>query len=569
MATVATSITRVRRLIKDTGSSIFTDARLLRLYNIARRRFFRESRIRVRGAVLPNPSVIFYGISQRWEAGHISSLSFWEPFFLESVNYRSCCQPWEIQTTTASETSDSAGGYCITSPQEVIHVEQVNLVPHVLPEEFHELLYIAYKDKTVYVKNKEWLVDYDSNWKTRQGDEVLFASLDIFAGEKKFFPFPCPTDESTEISRDGAIGAGFLSYVESGDPDDLDWSAGSVGSPLSTEELLTDFAEVDPNSKLTVGNYSITFDSLSRDESAYVYRDCGVDYWDGDFEHRLVTKATAYSDFGFVAVWALANSVADAKALLDAGGSLFLAWYWNGSEWALYLREAPGDGTVNSDNSIALAADTPYYVVIVRDESVGTYGVLRCYIYSDSGYTTLVDTLIITLQAKVDWRYLYAIQSHNDALARTLSGTVSNLATPKPPNLAGPVYDITKINAEDEGTGVVLEIATSSEGFTVFFICVPQDIAATSETDILPRPFRKYIEFLCAALALESDTDLKDSQKAQLLRVRYGAGVSLAKIVRQRLKSDRVYRLEALGELEPHGIGRRRPRFPAHYPRVW
>lgn len=360
MATVATSITRVRRLVKDTGSDIFTDARLLRLYNLARRRFFRETRLRVRGAVLPNPSVIFYGIAHRWESGEVSSLSFWEPFFQDSVNYYSCTQPWEVQTSLATESYDAEGGYCITSPQEVINVEQTNPVPHVLPEEFHELLYMAWEDKQVYVKNKEWLMDYDDNWKNRQSDEVLFASLDLWPGEKKFFPFPCPTSESTEISRDGALGAGFLSYVESGDPDDLDWDAGSVGA----------------------------------------------------------------------------------------------------------------------------------------------------------------------------------------------------------------VYDITKINAEDEGTGVVLEIATSSDGFTVFFVCVPADVA-TTDTDILPRPFRKYVEFLCAALALESDTDLKDSQKAQLLRVRYVAGVGLTKMMKKWLKSDRVFRLRAVGEDHPHGIGRRRPRLPAHYPRVW
>jgi len=360
VATVATSITRVRRLAKDTGSAVFVDARLLRLYNRARTRFFRETRLRVRGAVLPNPSVIFYGVCHRWEKGHVSGLSCWEPFFIEAVNMYICTQPWEVQTGVASGSVDAEGGYVVSSTHDIIHAQQQNLIPHELPSDFHSLLYVAWLDKCVYVKRKDWIMDYDTNWKTKQGDEVLFAYLDLHPAEKKFVPFPCPTHESTEISRDGAIGAGFLTYVASGDPDDLDWDAGSVGA----------------------------------------------------------------------------------------------------------------------------------------------------------------------------------------------------------------VYDITKINPEDEGSGVVMEISTSSEGFTVFFVCVPEDIAAATETDILPRPFRKYVEFLAAAEALESDTDLKDKAKAQFLRARYRMGVQLTNELRQKLRAARVYRLEAIGESEYPSVGRRRPVLPAHYPRL-
>lgn len=360
MTTVATSITRIRRLVKDTGSNVFVDARLLRLYNRARTRLFRETKMRVRGAVLPNPSVIFYGICHRWEGGHVSGLSSWEPFFIEAVNYLICTQPWEVQTGVASSIVDAEGGYVVSSTHDIIHAEHQNLIPHVLPSDFHTLLYMAWRDKCVYVMRKDWIMDYDRNWKNKQSDEVLFAYLDLHPGERKFVPFPCPTHESTEISRDGAIGAGFLSYVESGDPDDLDWDSGSVGS----------------------------------------------------------------------------------------------------------------------------------------------------------------------------------------------------------------VYDITKINPEDEGSGVVMEVATSSEGFTAFFVCVPEDVAATTETDILPRPFRKYVEFLAASEALGSDTDLKDTMKSQFLQMRYKMGVQLIVGLKQRLRAARVYKLEALGEHRYPSAGRRRPVLPAGYPRL-
>ncbi len=360
MTTVATSITRIRRLVKDVDSDVFTDARLLRLYNRSRTRLFRETRLRVRGAVLPNPSVIFYGICHRWEKGSVSGLSTWEPFFIEAVNYYICTQPWEVQSTVGASVVDADGGYVVSATHDIIHAEHQNLVPHVLPSDFHSLLYIAWQDKCIYVKLKDWIMDYDTNWKNKQSDEVLFAYLDLHPGERKFVPFPCPTYESTEISRAGAIGAGFLSYVESGDPDDLDWDSGSVGA----------------------------------------------------------------------------------------------------------------------------------------------------------------------------------------------------------------VYDITKINPEDEGSGAVMEVATSSTGFTVFFICVPEDVAATTETDILPRPFRKYIEFLAASDALMSDTDMKDRKKAQFLQLRYRMGAQLISGLMQRLRSSRVYRLEALGEHLYPRAGRRRPVLPAGYPRL-
>jgi hypothetical protein len=53
-----------------------------------------------------------------------------------------------------------------------------------------------------------------------------------------------------------------------------------------------------------------------------------------------------------------------------------------------------------------LTTNTFYYGKLTRDESVGTYGELKLQVYSDANFTTLIQTLTITLTEKQDFRYL-------------------------------------------------------------------------------------------------------------------------------------------------------------------
>jgi hypothetical protein len=198
-----------------------------------------------------------------------------------------------------------------------------------------------------------------------------------------------------------------------------------IGHP-ATEDLTT-YTEVDPNARITVTAARSSFVGLTRNEDAYVYYDKGVNHFNGDFEHLLDVYLDSADAYGIAVVWALTNLVDDWKGIIDAAGdALTFQLYFDATNYNFILRET--DAGVLSGDTYVGAIDTPYYLKIVRDESVGTYGTLYAYIYSDAARTTLLDTLSVTLNtSKKDFRYVYVTQTYNDARTETITGYVENL----------------------------------------------------------------------------------------------------------------------------------------------
>lgn len=195
---------------------------------------------------------------------------------------------------------------------------------------------------------------------------------------------------------------------------------------MSTAQDYTGYTETDTSSRLTVAATTLTIANLDTDEDMRLYSDFTADYFDGDFEHTLKINVTTGTGAEACYVWALTNAVSNPIGTLITANTDLIALEWlNG---ALVLVER--NNTVStSDTSSALSLSTSYYLRVVRDEAVGTYGTLYCYIYTDPEYTVLVDTLTVTLTETKDWRYLWACSSVGDGAGSTaFSGTISSLA---------------------------------------------------------------------------------------------------------------------------------------------
>lgn len=187
-------------------------------------------------------------------------------------------------------------------------------------------------------------------------------------------------------------------------------------------ENFTTYAEVNPNSHISKTATRATSTTLGRDETAYLYKDKTAGFFAGDFEHLVTTYLSSTDTNGRGGVWMISNDLGDRRTLtVDAKDYLGLFWAEIGGLYYLYLTKLDSAGTL-SDPSSALSITTNYYLKIVRDESIGTYGKIYCYIYSNLARTTLVDTLEIELSEKLDFRYIYAAQSYNDDVA---SATIS------------------------------------------------------------------------------------------------------------------------------------------------
>ena len=219
-------------------------------------------------------------------------------------------------------------------------------------------------------------------------------------------------------------------------------------------ENFTTFTEVDPDAEISVAASVITFTALDRNNDAYVYKDAGAAHFSGNFTHNVDINFSSVGSSSLTYVWALTNTVDDYKGIDDASGdALSLRVYGNLGTPKLILAQL-NSGTEGSDSYNSFALSTDYYITITRDMGVGTYGTLYAYIYSDAGRTIPIDTLIETLAADVDFRYVFGLlnyNSSNSGATYEATGTVSNLdlteAADSIDSIDSPVLDAEQNNA--------------------------------------------------------------------------------------------------------------------------
>ena len=196
------------------------------------------------------------------------------------------------------------------------------------------------------------------------------------------------------------------------------------------EDFYNDYSEVDPNSHIERASgtpYKVSFNTLYRNETAYVYKDHGAGHFSGDFEHLWEFEITIANNSAVVIGWGMANTLNDYRSIDLASGDE-LAVQLNksaGGSYLVYLFELIA-GTQYYDSSVALSAATTYYCTTTRDEAVGTYGTLYLDVYSDASRETLVDALSVTLHEKEDFQYYYPCQSYNDSTAVYMTGVSQN-----------------------------------------------------------------------------------------------------------------------------------------------
>ena len=167
----------------------------------------------------------------------------------------------------------------------------------------------------------------------------------------------------------------------------------------------------------------ITITDLPRNIDAYVYDDKGVDHFGGDFDHLVDCQSDDSGVNNLFFPWMLANTIDDWNGVLADTGESFLSVML--VENFIRINECIGSGFVSDEYTGSYG--TPCYLNIVRDEAVGTYGTLYCYIYSDAARTILLDTLSLTLRALRDFRYVYGVNNGNNSQTQTVSGFAANL----------------------------------------------------------------------------------------------------------------------------------------------
>lgn len=193
-----------------------------------------------------------------------------------------------------------------------------------------------------------------------------------------------------------------------------------------TDYDLTTFTEQDADNRLSETATTLTVTSVEVDDTAYLYKDLTATAFDGDFTLNFDLNCSAADNLGEFYPLLLANALSTVYAHKAANRDyLAVRLLMSSSILSLTLFERNGSSQYNS-SSITISLVTAYYISVKRDETVGTYGTLYLYVYSDSARSTLIGSASITLSEKADFVYLYAGCSSGDMGAPTLSGTFSN-----------------------------------------------------------------------------------------------------------------------------------------------
>ncbi len=143
----------------------------------------------------------------------------------------------------------------------------------------------------------------------------------------------------------------------------------------------------------------------------YVQKDKGAGHF-GDFSHLITVFCSANGISVYSSVWCISTTSGDVNQI--GGGNYINVHLYDGL--AIYIS----DGT--TEQNYTISASTPYYLTIARTGTAFT-----CKIYSDSGRTTLLTTLSLTVTTAT-YRYIGVMQGYSDgANSNTVSGYVENL----------------------------------------------------------------------------------------------------------------------------------------------
>jgi len=271
---------------------------------------------------------------------------------------------------------------------------------------------LLYEQNTL--KDKIIAANYsDEEWKELSVDEQLVIERNLF-GDKLVEREKPTTSTSPLLDNVRSLKLDGMDEVELVDP---------------TENLLQ-YIEVDTGGDFSITANQITVSTMDKNYKAYVYKDFGPGFFNGDFYHKFIFNMTASSgSYVELPLWGMKNIIGDMSDLRSQSENGYtFETDWNIPVAINQLRlYRTSSGSESADSyTTAQPLNTEYYVEIERDESIGTYGAIYCYFCRDDYYSeggTPDDTLSRSEVAKIDFRYFYVAQTnYYNQTARDASG---------------------------------------------------------------------------------------------------------------------------------------------------
>lgn len=188
----------------------------------------------------------------------------------------------------------------------------------------------------------------------------------------------------------------------------------------SAYEDFTTFTEVDVAGDRIQKTANHVDHDAYRYETTYLYKDYGAAHF-GDFEHKIKVKAVTANNGGYGIIWMLSNDLGSRDQLEDNDKTATSIYLYYTTVLNIYLRESHSGSTYQDGNIDGFGLTEWIYIKIIKNGTA-----ISAYLYSDSTYTTLVDTLSLTLHADHTSKYLYACDTLNTSTSQYLTSDVEN-----------------------------------------------------------------------------------------------------------------------------------------------
>lgn len=192
--------------------------------------------------------------------------------------------------------------------------------------------------------------------------------------------------------------------------------------PDPLEDFTDGWTELDPNTHIGVAANKLTVVGLARNEDAWIYVDKGASHFGTTFEHLFDLKfISASAAWGVGGVWAVSNVINDVKYWVDnTSQALDFRMHRHSNGNHIFVLEETEAASV--DEGI-ITQGTQYYPLVERTGDTTA----ESRIYDDSGRTSLVDTLNVSVTAGRSWRNLFGCVSYNTATGETVTFDFENL----------------------------------------------------------------------------------------------------------------------------------------------
>lgn len=197
------SRSRIRRMVRDKSSLVFSDDQIDRIYNEMQYKFAADTDILEEEVVLPVPALIQMVYTYRWEdeySGQPSNLLY---SFIDDYTYT---QPWE-PITLRPITPTINGGITSTQSWESFYANVQNRLVHFFPSDYITYSFVAYDEKPIESQNRQKLDSGNEQFLTKTGVYPFLYVDDYSSGIFYLYPKVTSAYGGQEIDSDfGVVG---------------------------------------------------------------------------------------------------------------------------------------------------------------------------------------------------------------------------------------------------------------------------------------------------------------------------------------------------------------------------